>query len=120
VSDGSKIESTLKDRRAFFDVDEPSLVLTPFNTNLEVLPRPETRSMSTSWVVEHPKTPAPELSESGLPMVEAFKFVRAVKGMWAVGYYAKTRYAVSYVDQPEAEVDKNKERQADTKDLGSK
>jgi hypothetical protein len=113
VSDGDKVNSTLKSRRAFFEVDEPCLVLTPFNTNLEVLPRPETRSMSISWVVRHPTSPVPEISESGLPILEQFKFVKVVKGMWAVGYYAGTRYAVSCVDELKVEDDKNEESHGD-------
>jgi hypothetical protein len=60
LSNGDRVESSLKDRRAFFDVDEPRLVLTPFNANLEVLPRPETRSMSISWIVQDPRSPGPE------------------------------------------------------------
>jgi hypothetical protein len=120
VSDGDKVNSTLKSRRAFFDVDEPCLVLTPFNTNLEVLPRPETRSMSISWVVQHPTSPVSEISESGIPVLEQFKFVKAVKGMWAVGYYAGRRYAVSCVDEREVEADKNEESCRDVTKLDSK
>jgi hypothetical protein len=120
VSDGDKVNLTLKSRRAFFDVDEPCLVLTPFNTNLEVLPRPETRSMSISWVVQHPTSPVPEISESGVPILEQFKFVKAVRGMWAVGYYAGTRYAVSCVDEREVEADKNEESDRDVTELHSK
>jgi hypothetical protein len=120
VSDGDKVNSTLKSRRAFFDVDEPCLVLTPFNTNLEALPRPETRSMSLSWVVQHPTSPVPEISESGLPILEQFKFIKAVRGMWAVGYYAGTRYAVSCVDEHEIEADKNEENYRDVMELHGK
>jgi hypothetical protein len=120
VSDGGKVKSTLKSRRAFFDVDEACLVLTPFNTNLEVLPRPETRSMSISWVVQYPTSPVPEVTESGIPILEQFKFAKAVRGMWAVGYYAGTRYAVSCVDEPEVLANKNEESYRDITKLDGK
>lgn len=122
VSTGPGGQSERRDRRAFFDVDEPSLVLTPFNTNMEVLPRPETRAMSASWVVKCSENPPPAISEvdGRAPVVESFKYVKAVKGMWAVGYHAFTRYAVSCVDEPEGEADKKEENHPDSVEQGRK
>lgn len=37
---------------AAFDVDGPCVVATPFDSNWEMLPRPDVRSMSVCWVVE--------------------------------------------------------------------
>ena len=37
---------------AAFDVDAPCLVATPFDSDMERLPRPEDRSMSVCWIVE--------------------------------------------------------------------
>ncbi|KAF4951697.1 hypothetical protein FSARC_12848 [Fusarium sarcochroum] len=36
-----------------FDVDEPCVVAIPFESDMEVLPRSELRSLSVCWVVEH-------------------------------------------------------------------
>ncbi|RDW83486.1 hypothetical protein BP5796_04977 [Coleophoma crateriformis] len=51
------IDQDDKPEYAVFDIegntDGTVLVLTPFNDLLETIPRPESRSMSTSWVVEN-------------------------------------------------------------------
>jgi hypothetical protein len=78
------------------------------------------RSMSISWVVQDPTCPVPEISESGIPLLEQFQFVKAVRGMWAVGYYAGTRYAVSSVDEIEVEANKNEESCRDVTELVGK
>jgi hypothetical protein len=86
----------MRNRRAFFDLDEPSLVVTPFNTNMELLPRPETRAMSVSWVVRAKKNQRPHSDGEGRTnIVEAFHFVKAVRGMWSVGHHPTSRYLVS-------------------------
>lgn len=107
VAHGEEVESTLQSRRAFFDVDEPCLVLTPFNTNLEVLPRPETRAMSSSWVVRKREGSGSGVEGRGSDVAEVFEFVGKVRGMWAVGFYASMRYAVSCVHGVEDEGDEN-------------
>ncbi|KAK3943226.1 heterokaryon incompatibility protein-domain-containing protein [Diplogelasinospora grovesii] len=97
----------LRDSRAFFDVDEPCLVATPYNTRMDMLPRPDTRAMSVSWVVRPLQISSPEqrpedYREPGRVNIdEAFQFVRAVRGMWAVGlqFQAMTRYAVSFTNE---------------------
>ena len=43
-----------------FDVDGPCVVVTPFNVDWEVLPRPSIRSMSVCWVVEQIQDHTPE------------------------------------------------------------
>lgn len=40
-------------RVAVFDVDGPCEIITPFDRDLEILPRPEQRSMSLCWIVEN-------------------------------------------------------------------
>jgi hypothetical protein len=55
-------EKKLKARTSVFDIgvdwgDSP-IVLTPFQTMLESVPRPIIRSMSTSWVVEVAEGPS--------------------------------------------------------------
>ena len=42
----------LQSKVAAFDVDGPCLVVTPFDSDMERLPHPARRSMSTAWVVE--------------------------------------------------------------------
>lgn len=42
-------------RVATFDVDRPCELVTPFDSELERLPRPDFRSMSQGWIVEHVK-----------------------------------------------------------------
>lgn len=45
-------EEMLCRRAATFDVDGPCEVVTPFDSELEILPRPNFRSTSQSWVIE--------------------------------------------------------------------
>lgn len=45
-------DKRVAERVAAFDVDGPCVVATPFDTNWEMLPRPDVRSMSACWVVE--------------------------------------------------------------------
>ncbi|KXH37677.1 hypothetical protein CNYM01_12187 [Colletotrichum nymphaeae SA-01] len=49
---------------SIFDVDGPCLIATVFNSDWEVLPRPEIRSMSTSWVIEPVKVVEKTMSGS--------------------------------------------------------
>ncbi|KXH34177.1 hypothetical protein CSIM01_07179 [Colletotrichum simmondsii] len=49
---------------SIFDVDGPCLIATVFNSDWEVLPRPEIRSMSTCWVIEPVKAVEKTMSES--------------------------------------------------------
>ena len=102
--DGSS-ESPKRTRRAFFDVSGPCHVLTPFNTDMDILPRPATRAMSSSWVVQPENMQSHGGDRDGssrtipdrgrIDIVEAFRPVRPVKGMWAVGEQALTRYMMS-------------------------
>ncbi|KAK0715973.1 hypothetical protein B0H67DRAFT_582114, partial [Lasiosphaeris hirsuta] len=93
-------------RRAFFDVGRPTMIVTPFSTSMELLPRPPTRAMGASWEVvpddeEHEGKPRVEIQGRGrVELEQVFRFVRAVRGMWAVGTYPTTRYAV-VSDEPE-------------------
>lgn len=92
----------MRHRRAFFDVNEPSLVVTPYQVNMELLPRQETRSMSISWVVQPLEQPG-NLIDKGKykdfrPPVEAFRYQKAVRGMWGLGP-ALNLYAVTCVPQ---------------------
>ncbi|KAK3352871.1 heterokaryon incompatibility protein-domain-containing protein [Lasiosphaeria hispida] len=88
-------------RRAFFDVGQPATIVTPFSTSMELLPRPPTRAMGASWVVipddeEHEGKPRVNIQGRGrVELEQVFRFVKAVRGMWAVGTYPTTRYAVS-------------------------
>lgn len=45
-------DKRVAERVAAFDVDGPCVVATPFDSNWEMLPRPDVRSMSACWVVE--------------------------------------------------------------------
>ena len=53
---GRKSQACLRQQRAIFDIEGDTsgqvLVLTPFQKRLETIPRPETRGMSVSWVVQ--------------------------------------------------------------------
>lgn len=45
-------ETRVRQLTSTFNVDGPCVVATPFNSDWEVLPRPDLRSMSVCWVVE--------------------------------------------------------------------
>ncbi|KAI9707978.1 MAG: hypothetical protein M1820_004397 [Bogoriella megaspora] len=45
-------EKRVRDLVAAFDVDGPCTVVTPWNPNWEVLPRPDLRNMRACWVIE--------------------------------------------------------------------
>ncbi|CAI6267911.1 unnamed protein product [Periconia digitata] len=74
----------MEDRQGIFDVDGDTsgncLVFTPFNMNLEVIPRPELRSMSVSWQVQ----PVSDTLEDKIESKPAKKMrtLQSVKGMW--------------------------------------
>lgn len=119
ASAGPEVESRHRERHAFFDLNEPASVLTPFNTNMEVLPRPETRAMSVSWVVKCLKISPPASEVDGrASIVEAFEFVKAVRGAWTVGHHAFMRYAVYYGHAAEKLLNMKDELHTDLRSLG--
>ena len=83
-------ELSLQQQRAVFDIKGDAsgkvLVVTPFQKRLETLPRPLTRSMSVSWVVQ-PVVPPPGgsegMEEHRRPYEwETLKTLGMVRGMW--------------------------------------
>ncbi|RDW71004.1 hypothetical protein BP6252_07567 [Coleophoma cylindrospora] len=74
----------LKPEYALFDIegntDGTVLVLTPFNDLLETIPRPESRSISTSWVVE--KIPDAKPIDDKEYVKETLRATGMVRGMW--------------------------------------
>ena len=80
---GRNSQSFLRQQRAVFDIEGDAsgqvLILTPFQKHLETLPRPDTRSMSVSWVVR-------PLSHSCVTQderdIEILRSSGMVRGMW--------------------------------------
>jgi hypothetical protein len=52
IEDTDQRDKRLAARVAAFDVDRPCLVATPFDAEMEKLPRPSLRTMASAWVVE--------------------------------------------------------------------
>ena len=97
--DGTNSQTSLRQQRAVFDIEGDSsgqvLVLTPFQKRLETLPRPETRSMSVSWLVQ----PVSNLAGSKdsresefFGKVETLKTSGMVRGMWKYMVQPEDRY----------------------------
>ncbi|KAF4883654.1 hypothetical protein CGCF415_v015727 [Colletotrichum fructicola] len=88
--------SEFTDRRAVFDLGGEdalgTLVLTPFQAQLESIPRPKTRGLSVSWVVEEVEGS----EDGGVGGDEEMRFrVRGVvKGMWRFGLLHSGRYTL--------------------------
>ena len=98
-ADKRNSQSSLQQQRAVFDIQGDTsgqvLVLTPFQKRLETLPRPLTRSMSVSWVVQ-PVNPLSSGSE-GLEFgrfggEETLKTSGMVRGMWKFMMQTMNRY----------------------------
>ena len=98
--DGKNSQESLQQQRAVFDIQgDPSgqvLVLTSFQKRLETLPRPLTRSMRVSWVVQ----PVVSLSRGTKGMNfyeppdedEILKTSGMVRGMWKFMVQPRNRY----------------------------
>ena len=97
--DSKNSQRTLQQQRAVFDIKGDTsgqvLVLTPFQKRLETLPRPITRSMSVSWVVQ----PVPlsgrseDMEGPGRPEEEEIlKTSGMVRGMWKYMVHPENRY----------------------------
>ncbi|KAI0872376.1 hypothetical protein GGS24DRAFT_18569 [Hypoxylon argillaceum] len=54
----------IRDLVSTFDVGGPCMILTPYNADWEMLPRPDLRSMSTCWVIEPVDSDDPKPSAS--------------------------------------------------------
>lgn len=87
--DGRGSPAYLRQQRALFDIEGDTsghgLVLTPFQKRLETIPRPKSRGMSVSWVVQ----PIPHVDGSEdkrkpdfFRIQETFKTLGMVRGMW--------------------------------------
>ncbi|KAI0435762.1 hypothetical protein F4803DRAFT_557658 [Xylaria telfairii] len=63
-------EGRISDLTPIFDVDSACTVMTPYNTNWEMLPRPTLRSMGICWVIEPVKLDDEELAGSATYTLE--------------------------------------------------
>ena len=97
--DNCDFEASFRQERAIFDIQGDTsgnvLILTPFQQYMEILPRPEARSMSSSWVVQ-PVSEAQE-SEVGDKKVyreETLKTAGMVRGMWKLMVQPIDRYNI--------------------------
>lgn len=94
---GQVSASEFTDRRAIFDLGGEyalgTLVLTPFQAQLESIPRPKTRGLSVSWVVEEVEGS----EDSGVGEEEEMRFrVRGmVKGVWRFTLLHSGRYTLT-------------------------
>ena len=80
------------ERVSVFDVDGPCLVATPYDAEMERLPRPKIRSMRTAWIVEGIEGPLEEQKWTGSKTVgdgeERAKYTAHIRvlhkvcGMW--------------------------------------
>ena len=90
-------QPSLQQQRAVFDINGDSsgqvLVLTPFQKRLETLPRPLTRSMSVSWVVQPLSSGSKGMQEFGrFEEEEILKTSGMVRGMWKYMVQPLNRY----------------------------
>ena len=97
--DGRNSPAYLRQQRGIFDIEGDTsgqvLVLTPFRKRLETIPRPESRNMSVSWVVE----PVPQVDEHEdkgnvdfMKRRETLKTLGMVRGMWKLMVQPSNRY----------------------------
>ena len=99
-ADNRNSQSSLQQQRAVFDIKGDAsgqvLVLTPFQKRLERLPRPLTRSMSVSWVVQPVdplSSPSEGMDEFGRrEEEEILKTSGMVRGMWKSMVHTMNRY----------------------------
>ena len=100
IRNSKNSQPSLQQQRAVFDIEGDAsgqvLVLTPFQKRLETLPRPLTRSMSVSWVVQ-PVVPlssgSEDMEEYGPPKEwEILKTSGMVRGMWQYMVHTINRY----------------------------
>lgn len=96
--DGRNSEGSLRQQRGIFDIDGDTsgrvLVLTPFQQPMETVPRPESRSMSVSWVVQPTSQPV-ESKDDAEPEVfkgEVLRTTGMVRGMWKLMVQPPFRY----------------------------
>ena len=101
LEDNRNSQSSLQQQRAVFDIKGDAsgqvLVLTPFQKRLETLPRPLTRSMSVSWVVQpvDPLSSGSEMDEFGRrEEEEILKTSGMVRGMWKNMVLTMNRYTL--------------------------
>ena len=98
-SNGRGSSAYLRQQRALFDIEGDIsgqvLVLTPFQKRLETIPRPESRSMRVSWVVQ-PISHVDGSEDQGEPGLfgrrETLKSSGMVRGMWKVMVQPMNRY----------------------------
>ncbi|KAH8664370.1 heterokaryon incompatibility protein-domain-containing protein [Xylariales sp. PMI_506] len=79
-------QSEFLDRRAIFDVEGSEsrkvLVLTPFQAQLESVPRSKVRNFSVSWTVEPADGGGEGIGENNEEVEKRFRVTGMVKGMW--------------------------------------
>ena len=100
--DGRNSPSYLRQQRAIFDLEgDPSgqvLVLTPFQKRLETSPRPESRGMSVSWVVQLVPNHVDGSEDEGeigfMTKRETLKTVGMIRGMWKLRVQPTNRYVL--------------------------
>ncbi|KAI0107572.1 hypothetical protein GGR51DRAFT_559377 [Nemania sp. FL0031] len=123
IAKGSDLRSPDVERHralqvACFDVDEPCLVFTPYDTAREMLPHPNTRTMRVCWVAkplpisagsERSLTLRDKSSEDGAPLnteatalskgtghvdsiVEQYEVLKRVKGVWRIMEQPEGKY----------------------------
>lgn len=84
-------------RRAIFDVDGnpdgANMVLTPWQMVLESVPRPASRSMSISWVVQR-VVAEDDGDEDGKSREDTFRIDYMVSGMWKYALCPSGRYTI--------------------------
>ena len=93
--DGRNSESFLQKQRAVFDIEGDAsgqvLTLTPFQKRLETLPRPVTRSMRLSWVVQPVPNHVEGFEDEG---EETLTTVGMVRGMWKLMVQPENEYVL--------------------------
>ena len=97
--DGKNSQSSLQQQRAVFDIQGDTsgqvLVLTSFQKRLETLPRPPTRSMRVSWVVQPVGSLSRESEGEGLNRPDGEEMLKTsgmVRGMWKYMVLPLNRY----------------------------
>jgi hypothetical protein len=96
IEDTDERDRRLSARASAFDVDGPCLVATPFDSEMEKLPRPSSRTMSCAWVVEaEAMGGALNTDETAGQARGQFRVLDRVKGAWEI--MEQTMHAYTFV-----------------------
>jgi hypothetical protein len=96
IEDTDQRDQRLSARVSAFDVDGPCLIATPFDSEMEKLPRPSLRTMSCAWVVQAESMGGVLNTDDAAGRAEGqFRVLDRVKGVWEI--MEQTIHAYTFV-----------------------